>query len=381
MKAEQRKFLLVCGGTGGHLAPGIAVAERLLRMGHSCKLVVSEKAIDGRLSQKYTHMDFVTAPGAPLSFSLKGFLRFASKTLRALFYSRKLIKTYQPDGTIVFGGFLSPTFVVWSRLMGLPVALHEANQIAGKAVRALSKLSHRVYAPEGVTIGRLNRAKLVPLGYPLRLEIRPMDYALARTRWGLANDARTLVILGGSQGAMALNQWVEDHYQTLSREGFNVIAVSGPSKGTQSSIELKTLKGDRVKATFVPFVDDMSSLLSVADLVVSRAGAGAIAELIACRAPSILVPYPYAANRHQEANARQLEKVGGCVVVNQDDMKERLLKELYLMLSDQDRLAEMRDQLEKLSKDDAAERMALSLVQWVETFYGGTASVEGKVTA
>ncbi len=381
MTTQGRRFLLVCGGTGGHLAPGIALAERLIRLGHSCQLVVSEKTIDGRLSKKYTHLDFVTAPGAPLAFSRQGLWRFVRSTVRALIRSREIMKTFQPDVTVVFGGFLSPTFVLWSRLMGLPVALHEANQYAGKAVRVLSRISHRVYAPEGVRTKGLNASKLVTIGYPLRLEIRPLESRLARTRWGLTNDAKTLVILGGSQGAMALNQWVDSHYQIFSREGFNVIAVSGPTKGTHSSVELTTVSGEKMKAIFLPFVDDMSSLLTVADVVISRAGAGAIAELIACAVPSILVPYPYAADKHQEANARRLEEQGGCVVMDQDVLEEQLLKKLYVLLSEQDRLDTMRATLERLSKDDAAEAMALSLVEWVETFSGRSASFEGKVLA
>ena len=136
-----------------------------------------------------------------------------------------------------------------------------------------------------------------------------------------------------------------------------------------------------MKAIFLPFVDDMSSLLTVADVVISRAGAGAIAELIACAVPSILVPYPYAADKHQEANARRLEEQGGCVVMDQDVLEEQLLKKLYVLLSEQDRLDTMRATLERLSKDDAAEAMALSLVEWVETFSGRSASFEGKVLA
>lgn len=381
MTTQGRKFLLVCGGTGGHLAPGIALAERLLRLGHACQLVVSEKAIDGRLSQKYTYLDFVTAPGAPLSWSPQGLWKFGCRMIHALFRSRQLIKAYQPDVTVVFGGFLSPAFVLWSRILGLPVALHEANRHAGKAVRVLSRLAQRVYAPEGVRLPGLRPAKLVPVGYPLRLEIRPIERKLARSRWGLTNHARTLVVLGGSQGAMALNDWVDRNYETLSREGFNVIAVSGPGKGTQSSVELTASNGTVVRAIFLPFADDMCGLLSVADVVISRAGAGAIAELTACAVPSILVPYPHAADQHQAANARYLEKQGGCVVMEQDLIEEQLLKKLYLLISNQDTLEAMRTRLLELSKEDAAEEMALSLVAWSQTFRGHSASINPEATA
>lgn len=381
MTQKGRKFLLVCGGTGGHLAPGIALAERLIRLGHSCRLVVSEKAIDGRLSKKYTHLDFVTSPGAPLAFTPRALWHFVQTTFSAIVRSRQIMTAYQPDMTVVFGGFLSPTFVLWSRWIGLPVALHEANQYAGKAVRVLSRIAHRVYAPEGVRTKGLNPSKLIATGYPLRSEIKPMDPGLARTRWGLTNEAKTIVVLGGSQGAMALNEWVDHHYQILSREGFNVIAVSGPTKGTQSSVEIGTENGKTAKAIFLPFVDDMSSLLTVADVAISRAGAGAIAELVACSVPSILVPYPFSADKHQEANARHLEEEGGCVVMDQEDIEEQLLKTLYLLLSDHDGLAAMRSTLGQLSKDDAAEAMAQSLIEWIEPSSSESNRVKEKVLA
>jgi UDP-N-acetylglucosamine--N-acetylmuramyl-(pentapeptide) pyrophosphoryl-undecaprenol N-acetylglucosamine transferase len=324
----------------------------------------------------------VTAPGAALVWSPAGVFAFIKATFAALFRARQLLQIMQPDVTVVFGGFLSPAFVIWSRFMRIPVALHEANRHAGKAVRLLSRVAQRIYAPPGVSVLGAENAKVVAAGYPLRLEIHPIERKLARSRLGLNNDQKTLVILGGSQGAMALNQWVETHYETLAHGGLNVVAVSGPGKGTQSSIELSSSDGQSVRALFLPFVDEMNALLSLADLVVSRAGAGAIAELTACHAPSILVPYPYAADQHQEANARFFEEQGGCVVMKQDKIEEELLSCVTSLLADDDRLAQYRAQLQKLSAEDAAESMATNLVQWVSGCSGSTHTVEERqVTA
>ncbi|MFP4282563.1 MAG: UDP-N-acetylglucosamine--N-acetylmuramyl-(pentapeptide) pyrophosphoryl-undecaprenol N-acetylglucosamine transferase [Opitutales bacterium] len=355
----------MCGGTGGHLSPGIALAERLTRRGHTCHLVVSRKEIDSRLSAKYAQLSFIAVPGAAFSLRPAGLLRFGWNFARSFVRAGSLLAQHRPDATIVFGGFMSPPFVLWSRLRGVGVAIHEANRRPGRAVRFLSRLAHRVYLPPGVRLRGVRRSHVVPCGYPLRREIRHLRKEEARRRWGIENRHKTLVIVGGSQGAMALNDWVNTHYPKLASEGLNVIAVSGPGKGVASTLEVETAQGDTVKLWFLPFADDMSLLRSVADLVISRAGAGAIAELTACLAPSILVPYPHAADQHQAANADYFEKQGACLVLPQEKMQERLTTEVRQLIFNDNLLHRLRGNLRALDRGEAAARMADDLEKWI----------------
>lgn len=363
MTTPGRKFLIVCGGTGGHLAPGIALAERLTRRGHQCRLILSRKEVDGRLSRKYTQLDFESVPGVALQFSLLGVLRFVFGFAQSIVRAGRLVRAFRPHATIVFGGFLSPPFVVWSRLLGILVAVHESNRRPGRAVRVLARLAHRVFVPNGVHLNGVSRERLSHCGYPLRQEIQPISPPEARKRWGLHNDFKTLVVVGGSQGAMALNDWVNAHFAAIGKDGLNLIVVSGPQKGVESTIELETESGAKVLAWFLPFTDDMSLLLSVADLVISRAGAGAIAELTACCTPSILVPYPFAADQHQDANAQYFAQQGGCLVVPQEGLEARLLEVVKATIFNDALLDQMRERLQTLGVGDQAEALAIELEQ------------------
>lgn len=360
MQQESQNFLIVCGGTGGHLAPGIGLAERLILRGHQCRLVVSRKEVDARLRQKYTQLNFEPAPGVAVSWNPLGIVKFLIQFVQALFHANMLLKKFKPSAIVVFGGFMSPPYILCGRLKHIYIATHESNRTPGRAIRFMSRWADRVYLPIGVKIAGVPASRIRACGYPLRAEIKHIKKDVARTRMGLTGHGKTLVVVGGSQGAMALNNWVSRHFKSLAADGINVFAVTGLGKGVESVIELKSDQGESVKATFLPFSDDMGLLLSVADLVVSRAGAGAIAELTECLAPAILVPYPYAADQHQEANARFLEKQGACVVVAESSMDE-LYREVNDLLFNDWMLTRMRNNLRALNRGVVAEEMCHDL--------------------
>lgn len=361
MTAPSQRFLIVCGGTGGHLSPGIALAERLLVQGQACCLVVSRKEIDSRLRRKYTHLEFEAAPGAAFSLQPLAFLRFVGQFFQALFFASGLMRRFQPDCVVAFGGFLSPPYILLARWRRALVVLHESNRRPGKAIRFLARFADRVYVPPGVRLAHIPASRVRPCGYPLRKEIKHLKKIEARRRMELTGHGKTLVLIGGSQGAMALNQWVGQHFAELAAEGVNVFVVTGPGKGAASVVELPDAQGRVARATFMPFCDDMGLLLSVADLVISRAGAGSIAEIIECLAPSVLVPYPHAADAHQEANARFLEQQGGCVVVGEERLGG-LLNEVKELIFNDALLNQLRANLRALSGTEVATSMASELI-------------------
>lgn len=364
MAESAQRYLIVCGGTGGHLSPGIALAERLTARGHKCRLVVSRKEIDSRLRQKYTHLDFEPAPGAAFGLSPRALFRFLFQFGSALRFAILLIRRFQPDAVVAFGGFMSPPYVLIARLSNRFVAVHESNRRPGRAVRLLARRAHRIYLPAGVRLKGVAASRIRYSGYPLRREIKHIKKVDARRKMDLQGHGKTLVVIGGSQGALALNRWVSQHFENLAREGINVIAVTGPGKGSASLVELRSGTGETVRAHFIPFSDDMGLLLSVADLVVSRAGAGSIAEITECLAPSVLVPYPHAADRHQEANARFLEQQGGAVVLLEDNL-DRLMDEVHELIFNDWMLNRMRANLRTRGRINAADEMARDLEQSV----------------
>ena len=168
------------------------------------------------------------------------------------------------------------------------------------------RIAHRVYLPIGISIDSLSPRKMRNIGYPLRNDFRRIPRERARMRLGIPMGDRLLVILGGSQGAVALNQWVKQNLDGLSNEGISVYCITGMKNDSSGVMQLEGAGGKRITSRFVSFTDEMNFVLSAADLVVSRAGAGAIAEIVRCRVPAILVPYPSADNR-QLLNASFIE--------------------------------------------------------------------------
>jgi len=314
------RFLISCGGTGGHLSPGIALAEGLADRGHKSTLLISEKKVDARLIEKYPHLDFARMPGLGFTWSPVQLARCVVSHFRALVFCRAMIRRLSPDGLVGFGGFTSAPLILAGRLAGLPVVLHESNRVPGLAIRVLGRFATRVYLPPGVRLGSVRAAATRYVGPPVRREIVRTPQAAARLALGLDPARRLLVLLGGSQGASALNQWARDEAPALARDGVQLYCVTGLGKGVGETLDLRSKSGEPVRAVFVPFSDRIAELLSAADLVLSRAGAGSIAELIRCETPAILIPYPHAADDHQRANAAYFERQGGGIAVEQSGL-------------------------------------------------------------
>ena len=328
------RFLISCGGTGGHVSPGISLAEGLVGRGHEVTLLISMKKVDSRLVEKYPNLRFERMPGAGFSWRPARMVRFASSQVAALRFCTRVVRMLRPDVVIGFGGFTSAPAAAAARLLGIPVALHEANRVPGLAIRALGRFAERVYLPLGIRIAGVRAAATRHAGLPVRSEIVRMPSASARQALGLDPKQKVLVVLGGSQGASALNSWARSRLDTLASEGIQVVCVTGLGKGNPETLTLQSGTGELVNAVFMPFCDRIAELLCAADLVVSRAGAGTLAELIRCEIPAILVPYPHAASDHQRANAAFFERQGGGLVVDESAMGSLHSEVLDLIFND-----------------------------------------------
>ena len=312
-----KKFLISCGGTGGHLSPGIALAEGLRARGHEVTLLISWKKVDARLSEKYPDLRFVRIAGTGFSWQPLKLIRCLVSQLQGFRFCRRLIREMKPDGIVGFGGFTSAPIVLAGRLQGVPVALHESNRVPGLAIRTLGRFAQRVYLPPGIRISGVRAAAMRHVGMPLRREMMRLSQSASRASLGLEPNQKVLAILGGSQGASALNDWAREELPALAAEGIQVYCITGLGKGEPETHQLQARNGAPIRAVFAPFCDRMADLLSASDLVISRAGAGTLAELIRCVTPAILVPFPQAADDHQRANAAFFERQGGGLVVAQ----------------------------------------------------------------
>ena len=353
-------FLISCGGTGGHLSPGISLAEGLTARGHTATLLISRKKVDARLSEKYPALTFARMPGRPFSWRPIRLLRCLWSQLGAVLYCIRLIARHTPDAIIGFGGFTSAPVVLAGRLRGVPVALHEANRVPGLAIRTLGRFATRVYLPPGVRLSSVGAKATRQLGLPVRQEIVRLPRAEARAALGLEAGPKVLAILGGSQGAASFNTWARTQAGVLAAEGIQVYCLTGLDKGQPEVHDFRTRTGAPIKAIFVPFCDRMAELLSASDLVISRAGAGTIAELIRCETPAILVPYPHAADNHQRANAAFFERQGGGLVVDQSQM-ETLHEEVLDAIFNDWLLRKFRGNLRRMDRANSLDLMIRDL--------------------
>lgn len=329
--------------------------------GHECTLVISNKDVDARLIQRYPDYTWVRLPGVGFSWHPFKLARFIVHQLVAFAKAFCLIRRMRPGVVIAFGGFLSVGVVLSAFVQRRPVVLHEANRVPGKATRGLSGFAERVYLPDGVRLGGLPPQAVRHCGLPVRREIRRVNKEKARRRLNIRENGRVLVVLGGSQGAVRLNQWVRDNAEAVGAEGISVVCVTGLGKGIEGSVHGERPEGGVIETRFMPFCDSMADLLSSADLVVSRAGAGTIAELIRCRVPSILVPLPSAANNHQLANAVFFERQGGCMVVEEDRF-DHLLEEVVETMFNDWLLERMRGNLDRLNHVNDTDRFVDDII-------------------
>ena len=266
-------------------------------------------------------------PGAPLIRTPLGLARFGQEFLLSFYRSQRFYRQVGADALVGFGGFSTFGPAMAARTRRMPIFIHEANRAVGKAVRFLAKNSARLYLPEGMNLDGTSPEVIRNLGYPLRKEFRRIPMERARKQLGISLSDRLLVVIGGSQGASSLNQWVKRIYNP-GLDGISTYCLTGMGKESSGVLQLEGPGGKTVTSRFVSFTDEMNVVLSAADLVVSRAGAGAIAEIIRCRVPSILIPYPFAADNHQMLNASYLEGKGGGVVCPDREIEQNLLTEV-----------------------------------------------------
>ena len=312
---------IACGGTGGHLFPGLAVARELAARGGRATLLISPKEVDQAAVAGLSGVDVATLPatglqdGRHLAFAL-GFLR-AWRAADRLFRSRQ----GRPDALLAMGGFTAAPPFVAARLRGAATFLHESNTVPGRANRLLARFVDRAFVGFPEASSRLASRRTDAVGTPVRdtiarLRIR-RDPAAARRTLGLDPDRPVLLVTGGSQGARGLNRLVAAALPGLALEvpDLQFIHLSGvPDHDAVRTAHAPFGARSVVRA----FLQEMHLALEAADVVVSRAGASSMAELAALRLPAVLVPLPTAADGHQACNADAFVRSGAALRLDQD---------------------------------------------------------------
>ncbi|HZV33729.1 MAG TPA: undecaprenyldiphospho-muramoylpentapeptide beta-N-acetylglucosaminyltransferase [Verrucomicrobiae bacterium] len=357
------RVAIACGGTGGHLFPGIAVAEELKQRGCSVTLLISPKEVDQQAVKSATGMDIATLPAVGLSRG-RG-LAFAKGFMQSYRAAARLFKSARPDAVLAMGGFTSAPPVLAGKACGAPAFLHESNTIPGRANRWLSWTVNQAFVGFPDAAKRLRTKTVKCTGTPVRPQFQAMDAAACRVQLGLDPNRPVLLVTGGSQGASGLNDVVIQALPLLKMLAPDLQLFHLTGQGDVEKVE-KACAAENVKAIVRPFFAEMHLALGAASAAISRAGASSLAELAAMRVPSLLVPYPAATDNHQYFNALAFEKSGAAFLMEQREAKAELLapKVVELMESAPTR-AKMQAALAGWHVPRAAENIAENIMQVV----------------
>jgi UDP-N-acetylglucosamine--N-acetylmuramyl-(pentapeptide) pyrophosphoryl-undecaprenol N-acetylglucosamine transferase len=361
--------LIAGGGTAGHVFPALALARRLADVhGAEVRFAGTSAGQEARLVPA-AGFPFEPVEAKPLvrKLSIRALTSpFAS--LRSVRSCRRIVE--DADVVVGMGGYVSVPVAIAAVRARRPLVIHEQNAVPGLANRTLARPARRVALSFAETERLLpRRTRALVTGNPVRDEIisvQPNRDALAkeaRAELDLEEDRATVVVFGGSQGALHLNRAMVDALQALrERADLQVLLLAGPSHA-----ELVRLHAPRQASLLVrvlPFLDRMELAYAVADLVVARAGATTIAEVSVCGLPAMLIPYPYATARHQEANARALQRAGGATIVMDDALSGALLAgRIADLLDDRDRLRRMAERSAAWGRPDAAGTLAEAVIE------------------
>ena len=311
------RLLIAGGGTGGHLYPGVAVAEELLaRGGHEVRFAGSAYGIEARVLPKLGLPFSPVRCGALIGRGMFAKTRAVVDTLLGIGDASAVIGSFKPDACLGVGGYASFPVAAAARMRRVPTAIQEQNASPGLANKILSRIAEKIYAGDEAAAQVFPREKTRVTGTPLRNQFKaPFPYEPPTP----GNELRVLV-LGGSQGAASLNRIVPEAMKLLDAP----IAVRHQAgRGKEESV--KEAYGTMPGATVEAFIDDMAAAYAWSQLVVARAGALTLAELASAGRPAILVPFPHAAGNHQEANARAYEKTGSGLMLLERDLTAETL--------------------------------------------------------
>ena len=321
MNPPAKRIAIACGGTGGHLFPGLAVGDALVARGCEVMLLVSPKEVDQTAVKSAYGMEVESLPVVALSGNLP---RFAAGFWSSLGQCRKLFRDNPPDAVLAMGGFTSAPPVLAGKFIGARIFLHEANAVPGRAVKLLAPLADEVFVQFPAAMPRVLSTDIRATGLPVRSAMEPLAKADARTALGLADDRPVLLVMGGSQGAQSINQALIDSLPHLAKAvpGLQFIHLTG--SGSVEPVR-QAYEALGLSAVVRPFLTEMEYALGAADLALSRSGASSLAEFSAMELPAILIPYPTAVDDHQRLNARSFVDIGAARCFHQKQLTPNLL--------------------------------------------------------
>lgn len=354
------RIAIAGGGTGGHIYPAVAVVNSLSRAGHSVDVTFVgtrrglESSIVPGLGYRMRHI--ISRPLPPtrrIATALSLLFAFVG-----LLQSALILIAERPAVVIGTGGYASGPFVVAAKLFGIPILLVEPNSVPGRATMLLARFADEVALGFQESVQHFARGtNLRVTGVPIRPALLGQTREDGMSKFNLDPAKKTVFVFGGSSGASSINKAFVGAAKALEeRDDLQFLVQTGKVDYEEVSQAAQSL---RVVCRVYPYIDDIGPAYAAADLVVSRAGAGTLAELTACGLPSIVIPYPHAAGGHQEANARLLQRSGAAIVILDKDLDGDILaRTIVSIIYDGEKMTQMSGRSRDLGRPDAALEIA-----------------------
>lgn len=345
MTTKSPRLLIAASGTGGHLFPALALAEKLPNYQIEW-LGVSDRLEQTLVPDCYT-LHTIPIEGFQQRFGLKT-IQIIFRFITSVFQVQKIIKEKNIDAVFTTGGYIAAPAILAARLQKIPAVIHESNFIPGKVTRFLSRWCDTVALGFAGTSQYLPQVNTVHVSTPVRsqfLTSQSLDLDISL-------DVPLIVVVGGSQGAVAVNKLVREAAPAWFELGAIVVHLTGKNDPDVASLQ-------HPQYICLPFYENMAGLLQRANLAISRAGAGTLTELAVTKTPAILIPYPYAAEDHQAYNAQVFADAEAAIVYKQEELTGDILRDRVLeLLQSPIQLEKMGEKTANLAINDSAEKLA-----------------------
>ncbi len=332
-ESNPRRILIVAGGTGGHIAPALAMGD-YLRREFDGKVVVryltGSRSTERQVFEAAEEFPDVLACDRPPTLSLGSAMQLA-RYGKSVFESMRLLKRFRPHAILATGGYVCAPVLLAARMFSVPIYLHESNAIPGQVTRLFARKAQYVFTAHEAAAERLGyKVSCWTTGTPVRRELLACTRDGAIERLGLSARSMTMLVLGGSQGARGLNEALVDALPHIARridesQRVDIIWACGPLNLQTVARQIEMLPLGNVHVHLFDYLREIQYAYAASDLVISRAGASTLAEITALGLPSILVPYPYAKDNHQVENARSMVQSGASLMLEEHDMASHKL--------------------------------------------------------
>ncbi|WP_196594408.1 undecaprenyldiphospho-muramoylpentapeptide beta-N-acetylglucosaminyltransferase [Pectinatus sottacetonis] len=367
------KFIFSGGGTGGHIYPAITLIETIREKYPEAQIlyVGTKKGLEADIVPK-AGFSFKTIDieGFERRFTLRNVV-VLGKAFKGLIKAYKILKNFSPDAVIGTGGYVSGPILLMAALMKIPTLIQDQNAIPGITNKILSKFVTQIACGYQSACKHFPQEKTFLTGNPIRRNVMLCKRDQAIDELKLAANKKTILVTGGSRGARKINKaMLELYHHFADSDDIQILHITGKLEyeRVMADLRIRHIDSKKAKNIFIkPYLYDMPQALAAADIIISRAGAIGLAEITARGIPSILIPYPYAAENHQEYNAKALVEAGAAVMIlNKDLTGSKLIHVLDELLASEEKMADMRCKSKKMGYPNAAgdiAKMILSIVK------------------